>query len=93
MEQSEQIEKELLATARNQVKHYLEIKHFEDGPGIGFVIAATISAILETRYLFANKIKVWMYAGLDIMIGCSLLEHKRSLASQIFCSIEATSLP
>jgi transposase len=67
LEQSEQSEKELLATARVQAKHYPEIKHFEALPGIGFIHAATISAILETPYRFANKRKVWMYAGLGLM--------------------------
>jgi len=71
MEQSEQTEKELLAAARAQAKRYPEIKHFEALPGIGFIHAATISAILETPYRFANKRKVWMYAGLGIMTRSS----------------------
>jgi len=71
LEQSEQTEKELLAAARTQAKHYPEIKHFEALPGIGFISAATISAILETPYRFADKRKVWMYAGLGIMTRSS----------------------
>jgi len=71
LEQSEQTEKELLAAARAQAKHYPEIKHFEALPGIGFISAATISAMLETPYRFANKRKVWMYAGLGIMTRSS----------------------
>jgi len=67
MEQSEQTEKELLAAARAQAKRYPEIKRFQAIPGIGFIHAATISALLETPYRFANKRKVWMYAGLGIM--------------------------
>ena len=67
LQQSEQTEKELLAAARAQAKHYPEIKHFEAIPGIGFIHAATISAMLETPYRFADKKKVWMYAGLGIM--------------------------
>jgi len=65
--QSEQTEKEILAAARAQAKHYPEIKHFEAITGIGFISAATISAILETPYRFADKRKVWMYAGLGLM--------------------------
>ena len=61
---------------RVQAKNYPEIKHFEDIPGIGFISAATISAILETPYRFANKRKVWMYAGLGLM--------KRSSAGKIY---------
>jgi transposase len=71
LEQSERTEKELLAAARAQAKHYPEIKNFEAIPGIGFIHAATISAILETPYRFANKKKVWMYAGLGIMTRSS----------------------
>jgi transposase len=71
LEQSERTEKDLLAAARAQAKHYPEIKHFEAIPGIGFISAATISAMLETPYRFADKRKVWMYAGLDIMTRSS----------------------
>jgi transposase len=71
LEQSEQTEKELLAAARVKAKHYPEIKQFEALPGIGFISAATISAILETPYRFADKKKVWMYAGLGIMTRSS----------------------
>ena len=66
LKESEQTEKNLLKAARNFAKHYPEIKLFEDIPGIGFISAATISAILETPHRFANKRKVWMYAGLGI---------------------------
>jgi len=76
LEQSEQTEKELLAAARAQAKHYPEIKHFEALPGIGFISAATISAMLETPYRFADKRKVWMYAGLGIM--------RRSSGSKVY---------
>ena len=71
LEQSEQTEKELLAAARAQAKFYPEIKHFEAVPGIGFISAATVSAILETPFRFANKRKVWMYAGLGVMTKSS----------------------
>ena len=67
LQQSEQTEEELVAAARAQAKHYPEIKHFQALPGIGFIHAATISAMLETPYRFADKKKVWMYAGLGIM--------------------------
>lgn len=69
--QSEQTEKELLSAAKAQARHYPEIKHFEALPGIGFINAATISAILETPHRFANKRKLWMYAGLGIMTRSS----------------------
>jgi transposase len=71
LEQCEQTEKELLSAARARAKHYPEIKHFEALPGIGFISAATISAILETPYRFTDKRKVWMYAGFGIMTRSS----------------------
>jgi transposase len=71
LEQSEQIEKKILAVAKAQAKQYPEIKLFKDIPGIGFIHAATISAILETPYRFADKRKVWMYGGLGIMTRSS----------------------
>jgi transposase len=71
LEQSEKTETDLLAAAKAQAKHYPEIKHFNALPGIGFIHAATISAILETPHRFANKRKVWMYAGLGLMTRSS----------------------
>jgi transposase len=71
LEQLEQTEKEILTAAKTQAKHYPEIKLFQDLPGIGFIHAATISAILETPHRFADKRKVWMYAGLGIMTRSS----------------------
>lgn len=71
LEQCEQNENDLLAAAKAQAKHYPEIRHFKSLPGIGFIHAATISAILETPHRFANKRKVWMYAGLGLMTRSS----------------------
>lgn len=67
LEQLEKSKAAILNATRTQAKQYPEIKLFEDIPGIGFIHAATISAILETPHRFANKRKVWMYAGLGIM--------------------------
>ena len=50
-----------------QSKKYPEIKKFIKIPGIGLTHAATISAIMETPHRFANKKKVWMYAGIGLM--------------------------
>ena len=71
LEESEQTERELLLAAKAQAKQYPEIKSFEALPGIGFINAATVSAILETPYRFATKKKVWMYAGLGIITRSS----------------------
>ncbi len=69
--ESEHTEKEILSVAKVQAKRYPEVKCFEALPGIGFINAATISAILETPHRFANKRKLWMYAGLGIMTRSS----------------------
>lgn len=62
-----EVETKILQEARSQAKQYPEIKLFQALPGIGFIHASTISAILETPHRFADKKKVWMYAGLGIM--------------------------
>jgi transposase len=56
----------ILAEAILQSKRYPEIKLIDEIPGVGFIIAATIVAILETPHRFADKRKVWAYAGLGI---------------------------
>lgn len=66
LEQSEQNVRKLLKEAKIMSKLYPEIKRFEKVPGIGFISAATISAIVETPHRFADKRKVWMYAGLGL---------------------------
>ena len=67
LKESEQTEKNLLKAARNFAKHYPEIKLFEDIPGIGFISAATISAILETPLTAIIK-------GLDEMWDVALIK-------------------
>ena len=52
---------------RTQGKRYPEIKRFMKIPGIGLIHAGTISAIIETPHRFANKKKLWMYAGIGLM--------------------------
>jgi hypothetical protein len=63
----QEVKEEILHRIRIQGGHYPEIKRFRNVPGIGPIHAATISAILETPDRFANKKKVWMYAGLGIV--------------------------
>lgn len=67
LEQSERTEAEILKAAKALSKNYPEVKWFEELPGVGFISAATVSAILETPHRFADKRKVWMYAGLGLM--------------------------
>jgi transposase len=67
LDQIEEVARDIVATAKVQAKQYPEIGLFEEIPGIGFIHAATLSAILETPHRFANKRKVWMYAGLGIV--------------------------
>lgn len=56
----------LLTEIKLQSKRYPEIKLIDEIPGVGFIISASIVAILENPERFANKRKVWAYAGLGI---------------------------
>ena len=56
----------ILVEIKLQAKRYPEIKLIDEIPGVGFIIGATIVAILETPHRFADKRKVWAYAGLGI---------------------------
>jgi transposase len=66
IDQFEKSGKKILAAAKEQSRQYPEIKLFKALPGIDFINAATISAILETPWRFTDKRKVWMYAGLGV---------------------------
>lgn len=45
-------------------KHFPEIKAFQKITGIGPIHSATLSGIIENPHRFANKSKIWKYAGL-----------------------------
>jgi len=66
LDQTQQTQETILSAAKTQSKQYPEVKLLDGIPGLGFINAATIAAILETPHRFANKRKVWMYAGLGI---------------------------
>jgi transposase len=66
LDQVREVQEELLRHIRKQSRQYAEIKRLKHIPGIGTVHAATISAIVETPHRFANKKKLWMYAGLAL---------------------------
>ena len=66
LDQVHEVQEELLGHIRKQSRQYSEIKRFKQIPGIGTVHATTISAIVETPHRFANKKKLWMYAGLGL---------------------------
>jgi transposase len=66
LDQVEEVREEILGHIRMQSKGYSEIKRFREIPGIGMVHAATVSAIVEDPHRFANKKKLWMYAGLGL---------------------------
>lgn len=48
-------------------KKYPEIERFQKVKGIGLINAVTIHAIISTPYRFADKKKLWGYAGLGIV--------------------------
>ena len=67
LDQLRESKEKLKRNIRIQGKQYPEIKKFMKVPGIGLIHASTISAIIETPHRFANKKKVWMYAGIGLM--------------------------
>jgi transposase len=66
LDQVQGVQEELLGHMVRHSRRYPEIKRFKNLPGIGTVHAATVSAILENPHRFANKKKLWMYAGLGL---------------------------
>jgi transposase len=66
LDQLSESKEKLKKNIRIQGKQYPEIKNFMEVPGIGLIHASTISAIIETPHRFANKKKVWMYAGIGL---------------------------
>jgi transposase len=66
LDQVGESKEKLKRNIRIQSKQYPEIKKFSKVPGIGLIHASTISAIIETPHRFANKKKVWMYAGIGL---------------------------
>jgi transposase len=67
LDQLRESKEKLKRNIRIQSKQYPEIKKFMKVPGIALIHASTISAIIETPHRFANKKKVWMYAGIGIV--------------------------
>jgi transposase len=66
LDQLRESKEKLKRNIKIQSKQYPEIKKFRKVPGIGLIHASTISAIIETPHRFANKKKVWMYAGIGL---------------------------
>jgi len=66
LDQVEEVREEILGQIRKHGRGYSEIKRFKKIPGIGTVHAATVSAIVEDPHRFANKKKLWMYAGFGL---------------------------
>jgi transposase len=66
LDQIQQNQEIILSEAKTQAKQYPEIKLIDEIPGVGFIIAATIVAMLENPNRFDNKRKIWSYAGLGI---------------------------
>ena len=98
MDQFQSSKERLKRNIRIQSKQYPEIKRFMKMPGIGLIHAATISAIIETPHRFANKKKVWMYAGIGLMERSSgekiysrrlTREYNRPLKNAIKQAVEA----
>jgi transposase len=56
----------ILEEIKSESKRYPEIKLLDEIPGMGTIISATFVAILETPDRFADKRKVWAYAGMGV---------------------------
>ena len=76
LDQIQEAQENILAEVKLQAKRYPEIKLIDEIPGVGFIIAATIVAILENPHRFVNKRKVWAYSGLGI--------DKKSSADRVY---------
>ena len=66
LDQLQGAKERLKRTIRIHSRRYPEIKRFMKLPGIGLIHASTIFAIIETPHRFANKKKLWMYAGIGL---------------------------
>ncbi len=66
LDKTQEMQEAILAEAKIEARRYPEIRLLDEIPGLGFIHAATISAILGTPHRFANKRKIWMYGGLGI---------------------------
>ncbi|MEW6621199.1 MAG: transposase [bacterium] len=64
-----------LRELRKLAKKYPPIKKFQKLPGVGFIIAATFFAIIDTPDRFAHKRKPWCY--------CSLGKSEKESAGKI----------
>jgi transposase len=76
LDQIQDAQENILAEVKLQAKRYPEIKLIDEIPGVGFIIAVTIVAILENPHRFVNKRKVWAYSGLGI--------DKKSSADRVY---------
>jgi len=99
LDQVRESKERLKRNIKIESKQYPEIKRFMQIPGIGLIHAATISAIIDTPHRFANKKKVWMYAGVGIMERSSgekvysrklTREYNRPLKNAIKQAVEAS---
>jgi transposase len=66
LDQLQSAKEKLKRNISTHARKYPEIKNFMGIPGIGLIHASTISAVIETPHRFANKKKVWMYAGIGL---------------------------
>jgi len=66
LDQLQSTKEKIKINIRTCARKYPELKRFMMVPGVGLIHASTISAIIETPHRFANKKKVWMYAGIGL---------------------------
>lgn len=66
-DQARNAQSRILKQLRRSSKRYIEIKRFQKIPGVGFVVAITFFAIIDTAERFANKHKLWSYCSLGVL--------------------------
>jgi len=71
LDQLQASKKKIKGQIETQSKQYPEIKRFMKIPGIGLINASTIFAIIDNPDRFANKKKLWMYAGMGLSVRAS----------------------
>jgi transposase len=96
--QLQEAKKKLKRNIEIESKQYPEIKRFIKVPGVGIINASTIFAIIDTPHRFANKKKLWLYAGIGLAKRSSggkvyseklTREYNRQLKNAVKKSVES----
>lgn len=67
IQQFEEEKEKVIKHLKSLAKKHKGVKFLQNIPGIGFIYAVTYIAIIVTPHRFANKRKLWSYAGFNIV--------------------------